>query len=77
MKFIFDENSERAINTAFISQIFIFQRYNGGHQIKAQVEDSYNSEIILKEFNSGDEDKDFSAAKFYLAKLVASLNGGQ
>jgi hypothetical protein len=35
-----------------------------------------DAEIILEEFKSEDENKNFSDAKKYLAELIKKLNGG-
>ena len=78
MKFLLDSDGEVALNTAFIKSLNVFY-YEDSYQILAKLEDDeYAGEgTILKEFNTGNEDADYTAAKIYLAKLVESLNGGQ
>lgn len=81
MKFILNQKGSKAINAAFIKRISLsVERIVCGENderyevfVTAELEDD---SIVLKKFDSKDEDKNISAAKAYLADLVAELNGG-
>lgn len=78
MRFFISENGERAANIAAVEEL-VLHHANSGWQVKALLENEneFNAATVLKTFNSGDADADFTAAKKYLAELVASLNGGR
>ena len=81
MKFILDQKGSNAINAAFIKRISLsIERFVCGENdekyevfVTAELEDD---SILLCKFDSKDKDKNISAAKAYLAELVADLNGG-
>ncbi len=81
MKFILNDKGSKAINAAFIKRISLsVERIVCGENderyevfVTAELEDD---SILLKKFDSRDKDKNISAAKAYLADLVADLNGG-
>ena len=80
MKFILDEMGEEAINSAFVKKLYVNSiTYSDGSNIAcimAELSDE-EDDVFVKEFDLGDTDENFAAAKKYLAELVESLNGGQ
>ena len=81
MNFIFDKRGVEAVNIAEVKKIFIERISNENweetkyFQVVAAVSFE-NEEIILEEFKSENENKNFSDAKKYLAELIQNLNGG-
>jgi hypothetical protein len=81
MNFIFDKRGVEAVNIAEVKKIFIERISNENweetkyFQVVAAVSFE-NEEIILEEFKSENENKNFSDAKKYLAELIKNLNGG-
>lgn len=79
MKFILNQKGSRAVNAAFVKRIVIsVERVICGETdehdeafVTAELEDD---SIMLCRFDSKDRDKNISAAKAYLAKLVDELN---
>ena len=77
--FIFDKNGVEAVNIAEIKKIFIERISDESweetkyFQVAASLSFE-DAEIILEEFKSEDEDKNFSDAKKYLAELIQKLN---
>ncbi len=81
MKFIMSKNGGEAVNVAFVRRFAIERRiYKDGEEetcVVAEMDDDGEIEFDLKEFDSGNAEENFAAAKKYLAELVESLNGGQ
>ena len=80
MKFILNQKGSRAINAAYIKRIVINVERTVCGEIDEREEAFVTAEleddsIILCRFDSKDKDKNISAAKAYLAKLVDELNG--
>ena len=81
MKFILNQKGSKAVNAAFIKRISLsVERTICGENdewyevfVTAELEDD---SVLLRKFDSKDKDKNISAAKAYLAELVADLNGG-
>ena len=78
MKFLFDKNGVEAVNVAMVRKFYVEQMvFKDGESMACVVAElpDEEEEIILKEFDSEDEEKNFSDAKKYLADLVKILNG--
>ena len=79
MRFIFDKDGYAAINPALVKKFFIERIFAEGWEetknFRVSAELSENEDdVILKEFISDNEEKNFQAAKIYLAELVKTLN---
>ena len=74
MKFLMDETGERAFNTAFVKKIYL--DISGNEVYVCADFDIYIDRIILKSFDSIDQDKNLTAAKKYLVELIDKLNSG-
>ena len=88
MKFILCESGNEVVNSAFIKKIYTVQ--NEEHignpnyvYVEAELIDYSDSEykdesffVTLATFDSKNEDKNYKAARTYLAELVDKLNGG-
>ena len=78
MKFILSESGNEAINLAFVRSFAIARivyKDGGTNESHVIAELDNDSDVIVKIFDSADADKNFSAAKAYLAELVKELNG--
>ena len=72
MKFLMDETGEMAVNTAFVKKIYL--DISGNEVYVCADFDIYIDRIILKSFDSIDQDKNLTAAKKYFVELVNMLN---
>ena len=80
MKFLLDEIGEEAINAAFVRKLYVNSiTYSDGSNIACVMAELSDEEddVFVKEFDLGNAEENFAAAKKYLAELVESLNGGQ
>ena len=81
MKFLFDKNCVEAVNVALVKKFVVEKIFSEGWEetkyfrVAAEISGE-DDDVILKEFKSEDEDKNFSDAKNYLADLIKNLNGG-
>lgn len=80
MKFLFDKSGVEAVNIAEVKKIFITKIFDENWEetnyFRISAEISFEDEdIILEEFKSDDEDKNFADAKKFLANLIKTLNG--
>ena len=81
MKFLIDESGVESVNVALIKKFSIKKIFSEGWEetkyfrVAAEISGE-DDDVILKEFKSDDEDKNFSDAKKYLADLIKNLNEG-
>lgn len=88
MKFLMDYTGTVSVNTQSVQRIYISQDYQPNVYLMAlecEQDPSYTDPntgnihydgIILKKFESDDHEKNMTAAKKYLAKLIDKLNSG-
>ncbi|MBQ7705381.1 MAG: hypothetical protein IJT73_08160 [Selenomonadaceae bacterium] len=76
INFIVYEDGEAAINISFIKNLLIERMIFQDSELTCVVAElsDKDDEIILQEFDSGDEEKDLEDAKIYLADLMKNLN---
>ena len=93
MKFLMDCDGLEAVNTNFVKSIALISVTHKKDDIDDEFEDENHSlhkkitvdaeladeeySFTLKEFDSGDYEKDFQDAKNYLAELIKTLNDGK
>ena len=81
MKFLIDEKGVESVNVALVKKFSIKKIFSEGWEetkyfrVAAEISGE-DDDVILKEFKSDDEDKNFSDAKKYLADLIKNLNEG-
>ncbi len=79
--FFLSKDGATALNSSFVKGLFIDWSYGVVATVYAKTSNSSYKEgstddVWLATFNTGDGEKNFRAAKKYLANLVKILNGG-
>ena len=81
MKFLIDEKGVESVNVALVKKFSIKKIFSEGWEetkyfrVAAEISGE-DDDVILKEFKSDEEGKNFSDAKKYLADLIKNLNEG-